>query len=189
MAMGSALVYLALYIVAGRDEGVEVEGFDVSHVIAEVVAAILVPFSSQIAGRDRDLGLAFGIRIRGADCGAIRNPVGVGCEEIGDCPDSVSTMGKELLVGQMLFATSARIVKFDTVVVADGGEIVGVEEGAGVGEFGAFVAVLEAATRIADVEVNIELVTWGEWGCQFEDGVEIARAGGYNMERAAEPNV
>ncbi len=89
----------------------------------------------------------------------------------------------------MLFAATTRIVKFDAVVIADDGEVVGVEEGAGVGEFGSFVTVLESATRIADVEVNINLVTWGERGCQLIDGVEIARAGGYNMERAAEPNV
>jgi len=95
-----------------------------------------------------------------ADVVSKGNPVGVGCEEIGDCTDRVSAMRKEVLVGQMLFAASARIVEFDGVVVADGGEVVGVEEGAGVAEFGAFVAVLEAATRIADVEVNVELVPW-----------------------------
>jgi len=89
----------------------------------------------------------------------------------------------------MLFAATARIVKFDAVVIADGGEIVGVEEGAGVGKLGAFVAVLEATTRITDVEVNIELLTWAEWGRQLIDGVEIARAGRYNMERAPEPDL
>ena len=148
-----------------------------------------MPFSSQIAGRDRDLGLSFGIRIRSADCGAIRNPVGVGCEKIGDCPDRVSAMGKELLVGQMFLATSARIVKSDAVVVADCGEVVRVEESSRVGEFRAVVAVLEATARITNVEVNIELVTRRECGCQLVDRVKIAGAGGYNMERAAELNV
>ena len=34
----------------------------------------------------------------------------------------------------MLFAAAARIVKLDAGVVADGGEVAAVEEGAGVGE-------------------------------------------------------
>jgi len=83
--------------------------------------------------------------------------VGVGCEKIGDCPDRVSAMGKELLVGQMLLATSARIVKFDAVVVADCGEVVRVEESSRVGEFRAFVAVLEATARITTLKLTSSL--------------------------------
>jgi hypothetical protein len=83
----------------------------------------------------------------------------------------------------VFFAATARIVKLDAVVIADGGKVIGIEERSGVGEFRAFVAILEATARITDVEVNIEFLTWGERRCQFIDGVEIARAGRYNMER------
>jgi len=73
----------------------------------------------------------------------------------------------------MLFATSARIVKFDAVVVANYGEVVRVEESSGVCEFRAFVAVLEAAARITHLEINVELVTRRECGCQLVDRVKI----------------
>jgi hypothetical protein len=87
------------------------------------VAAILVPFSSQIAGGYSDLRFAFGIRIRSANRGAISNPVGAGREEIGYCTDGVSTAWQELLLGEMLFAATARIVKLDVIVIADGGKV------------------------------------------------------------------
>ena len=98
-------------------------------------------------------------------------------------------MRNEFLVGEMLLAAAARIVKFDAVVIADRGEVIRVEESSRVGEFRTFIAILEATARIADVEVSIELVTWREWCCQLVDGVKIAGAGGYDMECAAELNV
>ena len=45
-----AWVHLALDNVAGGDEGVEVEGVDVTHVVGEVVATVGVPVADEIAG-------------------------------------------------------------------------------------------------------------------------------------------
>ena len=98
-------------------------------------------------------------------------------------------MGQELLIGQMLFAAAARIVELDVRVVADGGEIAAVEERAGVGELGALVAVLEAAAGVADVEGEVELVARSERRVELVDGVEGARAGGDDVERAVEAHV
>ncbi len=81
------------------------------------------------------------------------------------------------------------IVEFDVVVVADGGEVAGVEEGAGVGELGALVAVFEAAAGVADVEGHVELVAGCERGFELVDGVKGAGAGGDDVERAVEVNV
>src|SRR5882757_8496274 len=88
----------------------------------------------------------------------------------------------------MLLAATARIIKFNAVVVADGGEITRVEESPGIGKFGAFVAVLEATARVTDVEGNVDLFTWREWSCQLIDRVKIARARRYNLEGPAETN-
>ena len=71
-------------------------------------------------------------------------------------------------------------------VVADGGEVAGVEERAVVGELGALVAVLEAAAGVADVEGEVELVARRERRVELVDGVERARAGGHDVEGAVE---
>ena len=67
-------------------------------------------------------------------------------------PCGVAAVRQQLQFGQMLFAAPAGIVQFDAGVVADGGEVTAVEEGAGVGQFRPFIAIFEAAAGIAHVE-------------------------------------
>ncbi len=59
-----------------------------------------------------------------------------------------------------------------SVVIADGRKVIGVEEGAGVGELRAFVAVFEAAAGVGDGEVHVQLVAWCKGRVQLVDGVE-----------------
>ncbi len=98
-------------------------------------------------------------------------------------------MGEELLVGQVLFAAAAGIVEFDSVVVADCREVVGVEEGAGVGELWSLVAVFEASAGVGDGEVQVQLVAGGERGVELVDGVDVAGARRDDVKGAVELNV
>ncbi len=101
-------------------------------------------------------------------------------------PSGSPRCGQQFLVGEMFFAAAARVVDFDSSVVADGGEIAAVEKSAGVGQFGALIAILEAAAGIAHLEIEVELVAGSEGLFELVDGVQRARAGGNDMEGAIE---
>ena len=82
----------------------------------------------------------------------IGDPVGLSTEEdIVDRVDGIAAVRHLFEQRKMLFAAAARVVEFDVGVVADVGNVVGVEKGAVVGELRKFVAVAEAAGLVADV--------------------------------------
>ena len=100
-----------------------------AHAVFEEVAAVRLPVALQVSGGDGDL-----VR-RGADDGVIGDPVGLAAEEeVVHGVGGVAAVGHFFERRKMLFAAAARIVKLDVGVVADVGEVVGVEEGAVVGE-------------------------------------------------------
>jgi hypothetical protein len=85
-------------------------------------------------------------------------------------------VGEKLLFAEVLFAAAAGVVELDAVVVADGGEVAGVEEGARVGELGALLAVFEAAAGVGDVEGHIGGFAGGERRVELIDGVDAVGA-------------
>ena len=86
----------------------------------------------------------------------------------------------------MLFAAAARVVKLDVGVVADVGEVVGVEEGAVVGELRQLVAVAEAAGLMAHVAGESDGFAGRQGLIEGVDGVQVARRGADQVERAVE---
>ena len=184
-----ALVDVAFDVVAGGDVGEEVEDLDVAHAVGEVVAAVLVPVALEVAGRDGDLGLAFGVVVRGADDGVVGDPVGVLGEEVGAAAEGVAALGEILYGAEVFFATAAWVGEFEVGGVADGGEVAAVKEGAGVGELGALAAIAEAARAVADVEVHVHFFAGSEGLIERVDGVEIALGGGDFVEGAVELDV
>src|SRR5208282_475141 len=120
--VGGARVHFPLDVVARGDKGIEVEGLDVAHVVSEIVAAVGVPFAREIAGGKGNL------IVGGADRRAVTDPVGVQSEEVGDGAFRVAAVGEKFLLGKVLFTAAAGVVELDAQVVADGGEVTGVEK-------------------------------------------------------------
>ena len=81
------------------------------------------------------------------------------------------------------------IVELDVGVVADVGEVVGVEEGAVVGELGELVAVAEAAGLVADIAGEGDGFAGRQRLVERVDGVHVARRGADQVERAVELDV
>ena len=134
-------------------------------------------------------GLPSRVAVGGADDGVVGDPVGVLGEEVGAAAEGVAALGEILDGAEVFFAAAARIGELEAGVVADGGEVAAVEEGAGVGELGALAAVAEAARVVADVEVHVHLLAGGEGLIERVDGVEIALGGGDFVEGAIELDV
>ncbi len=132
-------VFFLLHLVAAGEIGEEVEHVASAHVVFVEVAAVFGPFAFEVAGGDGDLVAG------GADDRVVGDPIGIGREEIHALPVGIAAIGKFLERGKFFFGAAAGIVEFAVAVVADEREIVGVEEGAVVGELGALVAVAEAA--------------------------------------------
>ncbi len=141
-----AVVNLFARLVAGRDVGEEIENVRGAHAVFEEVAALVLPFALQVSGSDGDL-----IRRR-ADHSVIGDPVGFSSEEdIVHGVRGIAAVRHLFESREMLFAAAARIVEFDAGVVADVGDIIGVEKSAVIGELGEFVAVAEATGLVAHI--------------------------------------
>ncbi len=97
-------------------------------------------------------------------------------------PDGPAAPGKRAPCSRCVFAAAAGVANFDVVIVTDGWEVAGVEEGTGVGEFGTLVAVFEATAGVPNVEGHVEFVAGSERRFKLIDGVEGAGAGGDDVE-------
>ena len=98
-------------------------------------------------------------------------------------------MGKIRNGAKMLLAAAAGVGQLEIRVIADNGKVTGVEEGAGVGEFGAFAAIAETVSCVGDGEVHVELVPGSKGLFKRVNGVEIARARGDLVEWSVEAEV
>ena len=101
----------------------------------------------------------------------------------------VAAMGHLFERGKVLFAAAARIVQLDAAIVADIGEIVGVEEGSVICELGELVAVPKAAALMADIAGEDECFAGRQWLIKRVDGIQVARCGTDQMEGAVEMDV
>src|ERR1700722_8142909 len=90
---------------------------------------------------------------------------------------------------KMLFAAAAGVSQLEIRVIADRGKVAGVEEGAGVGEFGAFAAIAETVSCIGHGEIHVELVAGGKGLLKCVNSVEVAWAGGDLAEGTVEAEV
>src|ERR1700733_13325350 len=97
-------------------------------------------------------------------------------------PVGIAAIGKFFERGKFFFGSATGIVEFVVAVVADEREIVGVEEGAVVGELGAFVAVAEAARPPADVEAHLGGFAGLKRLVERVDGIYAARTRRHLME-------
>ena len=120
----------------------------------------------------------------------ISNPVGLSAEEdVVHGVDGIAAVGHLFESGKVFFAAAAGIIELDVGVVADVGDVVGVEEGAVVGELSRLIAVAEAAGLVADVAGEGDGFAGRQGLVEGVDGVHVARGGADQVERAVELEV
>ena len=139
-----------------------------------------MPIALQVSGREGDLV------IWRADDRVIADPVGVRRKDVGHTAPGVTPRGQIRERAQLFFAPAARIIQFYARVVADVGEVGGVEKHAVVGQLRPFIAIAKAMGLIANMEGQVQLLTGRQRRFQLINGVEIARRPAHEMERAVE---
>ena len=140
----------------------------------------VLPGAFEIAGGDG--GLLRG----GADDGVVGGPVRFPGENIVSGFDGVAARDHFQEGTETLLLAAAGIVELEIAVVANVGEIAGVEESAVVGELGRFVAVAETAGGVAEVEGHVDDVARGNRLVERIDQIDAMRTGTHEVKRPVE---
>src|SRR4029077_379920 len=90
---------------------------------------------------------------------------------------------------ETLLAASAGIVDFQGGVVTDVGNVIGIEEGAIVGELWEFVAVAESAALVTDIAGERNRFAWRQWLVESVDRIHVAWRGADHVEWPVELEV
>src|SRR5580698_560678 len=154
-----------------------------AHAVFVEVAAILLPLFHEIARGDRHLLAG------GADHGVIGDPIGVGAEQIETGVNGFSARDHLLQRPKVFFATAARFVDLQALVVTDIWKVTGVEERTVVGELGQFIPIAETTSGVSHREREHDHLPWRQRPIERIDGVEIPGRSTYQVEWPVKTNV
>ena len=160
-----ALVGLTLHVIPARHIAEEIQNRLIAHTVFVVVAPIRMPRSQRIPWRKCDLG------VRRADRRVKANPVRIAGKQVHAAPIRIRTRSHIVQCRQFLFSPTARVIKLDVFVVADIGEIIGVEEHAAISKLRPFVAIAKAMGSIPNLEAHVELLARLQRPLQLVDRV------------------